>query len=116
MPKCSNCEKIQGRLNRGGLCKACFLMDNGNTSNSQDNVSLNSKNSSIHKSASSPLSFHANVVEMVNKLMQQERKMSDDLSTILKEHISYLRSDLMQKNELIKLLMADNTKGSHDSH
>ena len=96
MPKCSNCDKIQGRLNKGGLCRACYLMDNTNASNSHDDVS--SRNNSIHKNDYSQLSFHANVIEIADNLMKQERKMNDELHTILKEQISYLKNDIANKN------------------
>ena len=86
MPKCSHCGKAQSRLNKGGLCKGC---------NSSDNISSKTLNSTMETKETN----------FDNVFNDREKLWYDEMHTILKEQIEFLKSEITIKNSLIESLM-----------
>ena len=115
MPKCSNCDVKQGRLNEGNLCKSCF--DNRNKT-----LIDNTANKHIDEIPQMDInSLDRNVINFLKTNMEHEQKRELELTALLRDHIEYLKHDieflkkeLASKDKIIDLLSKDNYIDDND--
>ena len=101
MPVCKkfNCNQVQNKLNKGGLCKNCF-------------------HKKIHSHNEQPTKDQSILSDTQSSIVEKKRDI--EVIELLKENITYLKNDIMQKNKLIQdlinklpsgdLLLADNNR------
>ena len=104
MPKCSKCDNIQGRLNRGALCKKCFNDKINKTINNDDN---NNPNSDRFKEDNNLTSIveDKNLIDFIKEQMIRERDLYEATVNQLNEEVIYLKQEHVQKNKIIDSLM-----------
>ena len=105
MPVCSNdsCKNVQGKLNKGGLCKQCFR-----------------KKIDLYNEPSKPLGEtndqsvfgdvnpqERDIFEIIKDSMANEKKHFDELITILKDEIIYLKKEIEHKNTIINKVLVN---------
>ena len=108
MPKCSNCDVKQGRLNEGNLCKSCFDNRNKTLNSDAANKHINIPQMDIN-------SLDRNMINFLKTNMEHEQKRELELTALLRDHIEYLKNDieflrkeLSSKDKIIDLLLKDN--------
>ena len=103
MPKCSNCNTTQSRLNKGGLCKRCFQKKiNPTITKADDNKhSTNMKETNDHASTKDSL------MEVMKDSMIKEKKLNEDMQKILMDQVEFLKKEILVKNTLIERLLLE---------
>ena len=105
MPKCSHCEKPQGRLNKGALCKECFRNKiNGdiNKHTSQADGDLEFIDDDILK--------ELDVYDLIKENMAQEKRHNLEIINLMEDQIELLRNEITHKNTLIETLSLVSTE------
>ena len=89
MPKCSICEKTQGVLNEGNLCKSCYRIK----LNSPNNISIsgNMDKDSIDES------YESRFYNVVKQMMAKEKFWNNTLFDVMNEQILHLKNEITQK-------------------
>ena len=102
MPNCSNCEKPQGRLNKGALCKSCFHNKiNGDIN--KDTLELDGDLELLDNAVLKEL----NVIDLIKVNMAQEKRYNSEIICLMKEQIEVLQNEIIHKNTLIENLMIE---------
>ena len=102
MPNCSNCDKPQGRLNKGALCKTCFhnkINGDINKETFQSDGDLEILDNDVLK--------ELNVIDLIKLNMAQEKRHNSEIVCLLKEQIEVLQTEIIHKNSLIENLMIE---------
>lgn len=92
MPVCSICGTVKTKLNPGDLCKDCFKNE---LRDETDKTKL-------------PISVdeHTNIPITINDKINTDRDWKDSLLCNLYSNIEFLKNELMEKNDMIKQLIA----------
>lgn len=102
MPKCSHCEKPQGRLNKGALCKECFRNKingdiNKHTSKADGDLEL----------IDDDILKELDVYDLIKENMAQEKRHNLEIINLMEDQIELLRNEITHKNTLIETLMTE---------
>ena len=88
MPNCSKCNTAQSKLNKGALCKKCFI----NKINHTDDIS-----SIIDEPIEIDIINERSVIDLIKAQMAKEVQWNIELNQILKDQIEYLKSEIKEK-------------------
>lgn len=110
MPPCSQCNKSQGRLNPGDLCKSCFNNGSKNVPSvvNDNNSTIDNEINSINSDIFTPKDDW-NISHDFTKGEFNRESMINDCPTALLaslySQVEFLRSELTEKNFIIRNLM-----------
>ena len=100
MPSCVKCSYVQAKLNKGDLCKSCFDL---NAAHCSIDVDFNCQSD-------------RSMVDIIKENMIQEKIWNDNIQTLLKDQIKFLKSELLWKNDLINNLVINRSKSKNDEN
>ena len=133
MPKCCKCQAGQSRLNKGSLCKACFKkkkkkinpadnnIDNiyssdiDSTSNGHPEIFADNTLKNIGTN-SSESSKDKEIINLIMENMTREKSWNNEIQTMLKQQIEFLKQEIYVKNTLIENLLTELHKQSPDEN
>ena len=98
MPKCSKCDAVQSKMNKGNLCKKCFHAKH-NLSNKvipDDNDPFNSTLMDQEDRT---------IVDLIKEHMQRESQWNRETHQLLSEQIDFLKAEITEKNDIIRDLL-----------
>ena len=108
MPKCNKCDNMQSRLNKGALCKECFRRKiNPAIADMKDNDSNINVNETTDSNYQNDLIDDRNWIELIKDSMTKERMWNEDMQTVLKAEVDFLKKEMIIKNSLIERLMVE---------
>ena len=99
MPKCSKCNTMQSKMNKGNLCKTCFRAKHKLSDNV---ISVNDDDVSI---VSMEMEEDRTIIEIIKNHMQKECQWNKETHQILLEQINYLKDEIKHKNTIIEGLI-----------
>ena len=105
MPKCSNCNNVQAKLNKRKLCKKCH-----NNYNDQ-NKGIDLKDQ-LDESINMQLPKDRSIIDLIKENMEQEKKWNVEVISMLRDQIDYLKNDI-HKNTLIEQLICNENKSNN---
>ena len=107
MPKCSNCNNVQAKLNKRKLCKKCH-----NNYNDQ-NKGIDLKEDQLDESINMQLPNDRSIIDLIKENMEQEKKWNVEVISMLRDQIDYLKNDIIHKNTLIEQLICNENKSNN---
>lgn len=115
MPACVICNRIQGRLNKGDLCRECKIKSR-NLSNDGNTIEQENNNTLDNPFIDDIVSHERSIIDLIKDSMAQEKERMLELNNILKEQIIHLKEEINHKNLIIeRLIPAANIKHNTDN-
>ena len=121
MPKCCKCHSGQSRLNKGGLCKACFKKKIDDTVDTYvvKPVHPNTHSDITKESIDTNCIAAPNdreIIDLIKDNMFKEKSWNNEAQTILKQQIEFLKHEIYVKNTLIENLLTELFKQNSDEN
>ena len=116
MPKCLNCGKSQAKLNRGDLCKHCFVPDKMTDCNSATEI-LNMTDSKNDVSCVNIEGLRIPINENIDIDLTSigQEKYKDALLCSLYSQVEFLREQLKEKDFVIRTLLENGLKETNET-
>ena len=109
MPKCCKCSKTQAKLNKGGLCKACFKIKY-NPEIIESVIKITDSADDINESIDmdhNEIISDCCTINVIKQSMLSERKCNDEMQAILKQQVEFLQNEIITKNTLTECLIVE---------
>ena len=101
MPKCSNCDAIQSKMNKGNLCKKCFHIKH----NISGIVNIDGKGNDDDDNNIIDIDGDRTITDLIKEQMAREAQWHTDTYQLLTEQINYLKTEITHKNTVIENLI-----------
>ena len=107
MPKCIKCHSSQSKLNTGALCKPCFnkKMNPAELMEPSDIEAINTKEDDSNSFLMTSQENERNIYVVIKDNIIKEKSWNDEIRTILKDQVVFLKQEIIAKNTLIESLI-----------
>ena len=113
MPKCGNngCNKVQSKLNKGDLCKSCLYKKNNPVVNVAKDIDQNNDDA-VYDAEND-----RTIIDLFKDSMSKEKIFNDEIITLLKDQVEFLKNEITVKNTLIESILCElYKKSNYDDH
>ena len=102
MPCCNNnnCNRVQNKLNKNGLCKTCNINEI-NKIGMSSSLSIDNEATNVNNIPEMDDIVERDVIDLLKEHMMQEKKRDAEVIDMLKEVICFLRNEIDNKNTII---------------